>query len=707
MTRASTDPAREAGADRAQLEGFAADLLAGATSRMTPNGALVLPAPSPGLPRRIDGLQGFARSFLVAAFRECAEPSDALERYAEGLATGPRGGLHSRQSSDTWPDPRAEQQCLVEAASIAAALHFTRERTFERLPAKDQARLCAWLEKALTVRYPSNNWVLFPIIVRSFLISTGRGPADRLREDNRRAARLLESFYRGGGWYSDGPGDAYDHYNAWAIHFYRQLWSRIDPAGFGRTERSNHLDRLGAFAHDYVHLVGGDGSPLFFGRSLIYRCAGAGAFFAAAEAGVGPDPGVLRAAAMAMVGRFRDQISPSTLPSLGWNSTAFPPMVQGYSSPASPYWMGKACYGLTIPAEHPLWSAGTAPLPVQERDFVRLIAAPNLLVSGTVADGVVRAANHGSSHYPFTFVEAGDPHYRKISYSTASSPGYAAADAEDVGATSSAVRAGQVLVRRDFARLAGGPGYAASRWIARPSSTGRPQRRRGAGGVVKAVLGRSNVAAIEVVKHRLRDRKDLHEMESHSLFFGPVEIRVTSRRSLMPIKGRETGALISAADPSLLVTAVSDPDATRPWAQVRRADGLTGAVVGLLGDFVPAVLRYDDACPLGAHSAVAALTSTSPSYGESTHACAVVLGASAAACEAIAEDFALSLVEPRLVLLTRHSTGTRCWIVLGEETPRRITVGSTHVDGALRYVHAEGDDVVDVVGSSQRITAAA
>lgn len=79
-----------------------------------------------------DGLEGYARTFLLAAFRIAGAGGDVppglLERYASGLNAG-TDPAHPY----AWPALTDMSQQLVEAASIALALHETRPWLFDRL----------------------------------------------------------------------------------------------------------------------------------------------------------------------------------------------------------------------------------------------------------------------------------------------------------------------------------------------------------------------------------------------------------------------------------------------------------------------------------------------------------------------------------------------------------------------------------------------
>ena len=85
-----------------------------------------------------DGLQGFARTFLLAAFRlagsEGTAPGGLAERYAAGLRAGT-----NRNSPEAWPRLRHTSQQIVEAAFIALALFESRPWIWDSLSDSEQA----------------------------------------------------------------------------------------------------------------------------------------------------------------------------------------------------------------------------------------------------------------------------------------------------------------------------------------------------------------------------------------------------------------------------------------------------------------------------------------------------------------------------------------------------------------------------------------
>ncbi|RLL70169.1 DUF2264 domain-containing protein [Streptomyces sp. Z26] len=414
---------------RAHWEAAADGLLRAAWRWATPCGALL---DLPGAPSvsgvRSDGLEGYARTFLTAAFRVAgtggADPYGWLGRYAEGLAAGTR--TPGRADAESWPpvlDHPGRGQPMVESASVALGLRLTRPWLWDRLDDGVRDRAEAWLRGALRHTPAPNNWYLFPYTVATFLESVGRGDGEteRARE---RALRLLEGWYRGDGWYADGDGRAFDHYNGWALHLYPMLHAHL-----ARDEResAHHGPRLRAHLDGFAPTFGADGAPMHFGRSLTYRFAAGAAVAMGAVTGWTPlSPGTSRRLLSGTFRHFLDRgaTGDDGLLAPGWYGP-HAATLQPYSGPASPYWAGKALVALLAPAEHPLWTATEEPAPSDGPDHVRALPVPGLLLQSTRADGVVRLHNHGSDHVRPDEGEsaaADDPHYGRLAYSTRTGP---------------------------------------------------------------------------------------------------------------------------------------------------------------------------------------------------------------------------------------------------------------------------------------------
>ncbi|MGW2899599.1 DUF2264 domain-containing protein [Streptomyces sp. NPDC001212] len=399
-------------------------MLAALEPYRSPAGARVaLPGPVSMYGTDSDGLEGFARTFLLAGFRIAgengADPGGLLDRYARGLAAGT-----DPRSAEAWPRPDELGQAKVEAASVALVLQLTRPWLWDLLDDGVRERTVDWLATVLGQPYPRNNWVWFRIVVESFLREAG-GPwsADDIEED----LAFHASMRRPGGWLSDGEERSYDHYTGWALHLYPLLWTHLfDVTGSlcPPQLRETWAADLRDYLDDAVRLVGADGSPLLQGRSLTYRFAAAAPFWVGAVTGAGGQPpGLVRRVTGAIVRHFTDRDAPDAegLLTLGWHH-AWPAMRQSYSGSGSPYWASKGMLGLMLPADHPVWTDTELPLPIETADTERVLTAPGWLLSARRRDGIAMVLNHGTDHARPGDTGADSPPYARLGYSTATIP---------------------------------------------------------------------------------------------------------------------------------------------------------------------------------------------------------------------------------------------------------------------------------------------
>lgn len=414
---------RLAGGQRSDWLAVADALLAAAQRHATPGrGRIAFPGAAGGYGAAVDGLEGFARVFLLAGFRIAGARGEGVDELIAFFAEGVRTGVDP-DAADRWVRMDEHEQAKVEAASLALALDLTREWIWDTLDARTQERLVAYLAPVVgDETYPQTNWVWFRIVVETFLRSVG-GPwsADDIAADLARH----DSFVRADGWLSDGEERAFDHYVGWALHVYPVLWPRMRGAADLAGDRAaGDVARLDRFLQDAVRLIGADGSPLLQGRSLIYRFAAAAPLWAGIIAEV-PSTGAGRLlhAAGAVVDHFVTHGAPDAdgILTLGWHGE-WRALAQSYSGPGSPYWAVKGLLGIALPADHPVWRAVDEPLPIAEADDLRAVAAAGWLVSGTRADGIVRVINHGTDKARPGTSTADSPLYARIGYSTATAP---------------------------------------------------------------------------------------------------------------------------------------------------------------------------------------------------------------------------------------------------------------------------------------------
>ncbi|MET9295129.1 DUF2264 domain-containing protein [Streptomyces sp. NPDC003077] len=373
---------------------------------------------------RSDGLEGYARTFLAAAFRVAGsggeDPHGYLPRYARGLAAGTEHPVDLREADgghpDSWPLMAGTQQAVVESASVALGLRLTRPWLWDTLDEGVRARVVEWLLPALGPSPMDNNWWLFGLTVGGFLLDAGI-ETTRAQAAVDRALTRIDEWYRGDGWYSDGANRSFDHYNGWALHFYPVLHAHLSG---DRALLATYGERLHAQLDGLTRTFDANGAPMPFGRSLTYRFAATAAPWLGALTGHTPlAPGATRRLASGALRHFLDRgaVGRDGLLSLGWYGP-YGPILQGYSGPASPYWASKGFVGLLVPATHPVWNEPEEALPAETADAVTALGTTGMLVHSTAADGLVRLHNHGSNA-PW---DLPDPYYGRFAYSTRTGP---------------------------------------------------------------------------------------------------------------------------------------------------------------------------------------------------------------------------------------------------------------------------------------------
>lgn len=408
---------------RARWESFADGVVASAWKYASPSGSLVdLPGPVSASGRWSTAHEGFARTFLAAAFRvrgaAGVDPAGSMERYARGLAAGV-----DPTHAERWPTIAERRQSVPEAASIAIALSETKPWLWDRLGATVQAQVVDYLAGVVGTAGYTNNWTWFQNVIEAFLADVG-GPWSQADLD--RNEEIQERLYVGDGWYSDGANPAgamqnFDYYAGWAWHVYPLLHARIR----GRELADTHKERLSAFVDQALDLVGTGGAPLFQGRSLTYRFAMLAPFWTAAIAGVSPLPsGETRVLADRVLQYFLDAgaVDERGLLPIGWHGE-YLPIRQQYTGAGSTYWASKGLLGLLLPSDHPEW-LDTPPARAVAPVTQRALEAPGWIVVRT-DDGIVRVLNHGTDgdrHHP-DGARADKPFYQRLGYSNVTAPG--------------------------------------------------------------------------------------------------------------------------------------------------------------------------------------------------------------------------------------------------------------------------------------------
>ncbi|RME70441.1 MAG: DUF2264 domain-containing protein [Verrucomicrobia bacterium] len=404
--------------------GYARRLLEPLAALMQPGRAdLPIIGPASDHDAQADRLESFARPMLLAAFwlqaidrdgNVSAENRAFRDRIAAWFHQGLALGTDPAHPQYWGPDANYHQH-HVEMGLMAIALQFARESLWEPLAPVIKDQVAAWFGTCRGGGIVNNNHLFMSVHILEFLRTIGH--------EHRTDATViehhldqLETMHRGGGWFEDGINQAYDHYNAYAFHFYGLCWARLhghrDPA---RAERWRGWARL--FIDDYQHFFAASGEHPAFGRSIMYRFNAVNVFgLGAAEGCSDLPPGRLRRLCLNNITFFlnRPITQEQGCLAFGWLDH-FEDLAEAYSCAASPYWAAKGFALLLIPPDQPFWTAPDTPVPAEEGDFVRKMPVPGMIVRGV--GGEVEILN-GSSMVGNTQLRYGAWKWSKTAYRT-------------------------------------------------------------------------------------------------------------------------------------------------------------------------------------------------------------------------------------------------------------------------------------------------
>lgn len=258
-----------------------------------------------------------------------------------------------------------------------------------------------------------HNWRYFNVMMLSFLHKNGYSIDQKVmlsHIDN------LIMRYAGDGHYQDGHG--FDYYTVHVYHLYNPVWLNSYGYEFA-PERAKIIEgHVEDFHKKYPLIFGKGGEVNMFGRSIIYRL---GASAAAASPflveGLGNlDPGEARRIASSALLQFisHPEFFNKGIPALGFYGP-FEPAVQRYSCSASPYWMFLSFSALTLPVDHPFWTAN------EELGHWADIDSSSVLSEYFQGSGLL-ISNHGeagTSEIRTSKIHTKNPNYAKMVYNTA------------------------------------------------------------------------------------------------------------------------------------------------------------------------------------------------------------------------------------------------------------------------------------------------
>lgn len=282
------------------------------------------------------------------------------EIYLKGIVSGA-----NPKSNEYWGSLRDRDQRFVEMAPLAYALLFAPERVWYPLSDTEKNNLSKWLYSINQHTFVQNNWLFFRVLINIALKKHGYDYCEDILESD---LALIESFYLGDGWYSDGKTGQKDYYIAFAIHFYSLIYAKAmekeDPLRCGKFK-----SRAYEFAKEYIYWFADSGEAVPYGRSLTYRFAqisfwGALVLNDVYPFSIGEIKGII---ARNLRYWFSDKriFDTGNIMSIGYR---YPNLMMSeyYNSYGSPYWSMKAFIMLLLPDTHPFWCANESEMPKLE-----------------------------------------------------------------------------------------------------------------------------------------------------------------------------------------------------------------------------------------------------------------------------------------------------------------------------------------------------
>jgi len=426
--------ASASGSTRADWLDCAHHVLSGAFSHVPDSGTpMLLPKLSdrayPWFGNRLSGRRRRAEAGFEALVRtfNLAAPLIAADSRAEtrGILLSEYyrrhlvAALTDRESAAFVGDPSADKprQPTVELGNLALWCLLQPRAFWALLSPAEKDAVAAAMRRWAEARTCDTNWRWFNATALSFLDSQGYA-IDR-NALNRHLDRLLEMSVADG-WYRDV---GFDYYTAHVFHLYAAVWCRH----YGRERDAARAAQFERHLSDYAKsgsmLFSRDGRVNMYGRSIAYRQAATVGLIAPflADIPTATRPGEARRICTAAMLQFvsRGDCFRQGIPTLGFYGP-FEPAVQHYSCSASPYWMFVGMTALTLPADHPFWTAPEEPGAAWESlssEDVRseFLQGPGLLLTNHGTSGAAEIRPSAGRHAE----HADEPSYARHVYSTA------------------------------------------------------------------------------------------------------------------------------------------------------------------------------------------------------------------------------------------------------------------------------------------------
>jgi hypothetical protein len=331
---------------------------------------------------QLDKMEGFTRILPLLCIWLSSGRSGEIELFDGrfvSLEKVVRKGLVSGtdpESRGYWGHIGDGDQRICEASDVALSIWFLRHSLWKSLTDLERERITTWLSEVNGRTVPDNNWHLMPVQINKVLESLDcdfdqtslQGHYDRLK-----------SFYKGDGWFSDGPGDIYDYYNAWGIH-YTLFWLDLIDREFDAEFINSTLKE---FVGNYKYFFSPEGIPIM-GRSIGIRMAAPAPLLGASiNMPETVSPGLAQRALDCVWCYFiaKGAVGEGRVTQGYWGEDLR--FVENYCGPATPLWaLRSLIVAFYWPIDAPFWHVSPEPLPVEQEDYEIMIPSLRWKVAG-------------------------------------------------------------------------------------------------------------------------------------------------------------------------------------------------------------------------------------------------------------------------------------------------------------------------------------
>ncbi len=280
-----------------------------------------------------------------------------IELAVEGLknAVDPKSPDYLRFKANRHRQP------LVDAAFLAEGLLRAPKQLWANLDPTTQRRLIGELKASRSIKPYESNWLLFASVVEAALLELdGQCDQKRLLYG---VERFRNEWYKGDGWYGDGPDFHLDYYNSLVIQ--PMLTEVLMVVGKHNLKHADFLAtqqaRLGRYAEQLERMISPEGTYPVIGRSITYRFGSLHALSDAALLHLLPrqvSPAQVRCAMTAVIERQLSQ--PHTFDPDGWLRVGYTGaqihMSEDYINTGSEYLCCAAFCALGLPPSDAFWA---------------------------------------------------------------------------------------------------------------------------------------------------------------------------------------------------------------------------------------------------------------------------------------------------------------------------------------------------------------